>query len=135
MTDFTPSAIMAAGYKRIKSIQDRHGINSPEVLSACERWGGILDDVNYPDSSCRWCGEAVTHTWEGPLIEGPDNYYIHTDTQKRPCWESAPAVATPTDWKKVKESITPARPMTDVEIMQAKTRISPINKNVRKLTN
>lgn len=87
MTEFSAETIMAAGYKRIKSIADRHGINSPEVLSACERWGGILDDVNFPDSTCRWCGHAVTH-------KDAENYY-HVDTRAAYCWEGAPAVATP----------------------------------------
>lgn len=59
MNSFTPAAIMEMGYQRIKSIADRHGINSPETLAACERWGGILDDVNYPDSTCSHCGHPV----------------------------------------------------------------------------
>lgn len=70
--DFTPSQVMAMGYKRIKSIQDRHGINSPEVLSACERWGGILDDINFPDTTCRNCGHPVTYI---PTTQ----FYVHSD--------------------------------------------------------
>lgn len=84
---------MAMGYKRIKSIADRHGIASPETLAACERWGGILDDVNYPDTTCRWCGKAVTHTWEAQLDNGPA--YIHTENNQYKCWDDAPAVAAP----------------------------------------
>lgn len=53
--------VMAAGLKRISSLVDQHGITSPEVFSACERWGSILDDVNHPDSTCRWCGQPVAH--------------------------------------------------------------------------
>jgi len=94
MTEFPPldaATIMAAGYKRIKAIQDRHGINSPEVLAACERWGGILDDINYPDSTCRWCGHAVTHAWENDS----SGVWYHVDSHSKHCRSVAAAVATP----------------------------------------
>lgn len=85
--------IMSAGLKRISAIAAKHGINSPETLAACERWGGILDDINYPDSSCRWCGHAVSY------MSGFE-HYVHTnksgpDFARRYCWYNAPAVATP----------------------------------------
>lgn len=90
--NFTPAAIMEMGYQRIKSIADRHGINSPETLAACERWGGILDDVNYPDSTCRWCGHPVTHDHSAQM-------YVHVgsngETMGAHCRTVAAAVATP----------------------------------------
>lgn len=95
--DLTAPMIMSMGYKRIKSIADRHGINSPEVLSACERWGGILDDVNYPDSTCRWCGVAVTHAWEGQ--KPGEGAWYHVDSKSKYCWPDAPAAATPVQRK------------------------------------
>lgn len=64
--------IMASGLKRISSLVEQHGITSPEVFSACERWGSILDDVNHPDSTCRWCGTPVT--WLAT-----QNVYVHRD--------------------------------------------------------
>jgi hypothetical protein len=95
MTDileFSPQAIIAMGVKRIQPLVEKYGITSPEVLSACKRWGGMLDEVNYPDSSCRWCGTAVTHAWEGQSGEGA---YYHLDTQSKYCWNDAPAIAAP----------------------------------------
>lgn len=88
--DFTPAQVMAMGYKRIKSIAERFGINSPEVLAACERWGGILDDVNYPDSSCAHCGEPV---------QAVNAVYYHTKTKSKYCHNVAAAEATPKGWK------------------------------------
>jgi hypothetical protein len=69
--------IMAAGLKRISGLVEQHGITSPEVFSACERWGSILDDVNHPDTTCKNCGHPVT--WI-PSI----NAYIHTDANLDP---------------------------------------------------
>lgn len=88
--DFTAPQVMAMGYKRIKSIADRHGINSPEVLAACERWGGILDDVNYPDSTCSHCGMPVSAV---------NNVYYHTETKSKHCKTHAGSEATPSGWK------------------------------------
>ena len=85
--ELNASAVMQAGYKRIKSIADRHGINSAETLAACERWGGILDDINYPDSTCRWCGNGVTY-------ESRLEHYVHQGTGLTKCWDNAPAEAT-----------------------------------------
>lgn len=86
--NFTPAAIMEMGYQRIKAIADRHGMSSPETLAACERWGGILDDVNYPDSTCRWCGHPVN------FVKDVRAYY-HTDTNSKHCREVAAGVAEP----------------------------------------
>jgi hypothetical protein len=44
--NLTPAMVMAAGKQRIESIAARHGVNSPETLAACERWGAVLDDVS-----------------------------------------------------------------------------------------
>lgn len=55
----TPQQIVQAGLKRISSLTDKYGITSPEVFSACERWGAILDDVNHPDGTCLHCGLPV----------------------------------------------------------------------------
>lgn len=74
LATLTPPAIMAAGLKRISSLVDQHGITSPEVFAACERWGGILDDVNHPDTTCKNCGHPVTYI---PVIER----YVHADRQ------------------------------------------------------
>lgn len=90
MTDileFSPQAIIAMGVKRITPLVAKYGITSPEVLAACKRWGGMLDEVNYPDSTCRWCGIAVSHV-------DAENYY-HVTTKAAYCWPDAPAVATP----------------------------------------
>lgn len=72
MNTLTPEAIMTAGVKRISGLVDKHGITSPEVYAACERWGSILDDVNYPDSTCINCGHPVTYI---PVIKK----YVHAD--------------------------------------------------------
>lgn len=93
LTALTPPMILASGLKRISAIADEYGITSPEVLAACERWGGILDDVNHPDSTCRWCGNAVTHMWEGQE-PGYGSWY-HIDTRSKKCWAEAPAIADP----------------------------------------
>ena len=71
LTDLTPSMIMASGLKRISALTTRYGITSPEVWDALVRWGGILDDVNHPDTTCRNCGDGVTYI---PVIES----YVHT---------------------------------------------------------
>jgi hypothetical protein len=42
----TPQMVMEAGRRRIEAIAARHGVNSPETLAACERWGAVLDDVS-----------------------------------------------------------------------------------------
>lgn len=88
--------IMSAGLKRISAIAAKHGINSPETLAACQRWGGILDDINHPDSTCRWCGHAVVHTWENETF----GLYYHATSKSKYCWNDAPAVATPIKVKK-----------------------------------
>jgi len=102
LTSLTPSAIMASGLKRISALADQHGITSPEVLDACTRWGSILDDVNFPDSTCRWCGNGVTHVWEGQ--KPGEGAWYHVDTNSKHCRTHAGAEATPTvaDWGKVK---------------------------------
>jgi hypothetical protein len=94
MTDFTATAVMAAGLKRISSIAERHGINSQETLDACIRWGGILDDVNYPDTTCRHCGEAVTHAWESDA-PGNGSAWYHVGSKSKYCKTHAGATATP----------------------------------------
>lgn len=94
MNDFTATQVMAAGLKRISSIAERHGINSQETLDACIRWGGILDDVNYPDTTCRNCGEAVTHVWDGDSYDDPGSW-IHVESQAQHCKTHAGAQATP----------------------------------------
>ena len=97
LTDLTPSMIMASGLKRISALTTRHGITSPEVWDALVRWGGILDDVNHPDTSCRNCGEGVTYI---PVIES----YVHTkreyekgkSTSAKWCLAKAGSEAMPT---------------------------------------
>jgi len=86
----TIEAVMAAGVKRISGLVDKHGITSPEVLAACERWGGIIDDLNYPDSTCRWCGQPVAHNHNM-------NWWYHVDDKggTRACLTHAGAEATP----------------------------------------
>ena len=42
----TPELVMAAGKDRIERIAAKYGVNSPETLAACERWGAVLDDVS-----------------------------------------------------------------------------------------
>jgi hypothetical protein len=71
----TPASIMQMGLERISKLVDIHGITSPEVYAACVRWGGILDDVNYPDTTCLHCGEPVV--WNGAR-------YIHDNRPKGP---------------------------------------------------
>jgi len=93
MFEFSPRAIISMGLKRITPLVVKYGITSPEVFAACERWGGMLDEVNYPDSTCRWCGVAVSHTWEHELDGGPQ--WIHNETNEYKCWADAPAVASP----------------------------------------
>lgn len=88
LTTLTPSMIMASGLKRISAIADEHGITSPEVLDACERWGSILDDVNHPDGTCRHCGEAVTFVSDMQV-------YYHVATKSKHCKTHAGAEATP----------------------------------------
>lgn len=95
MNDLTASAVMAAGLKRISSIAERHGVNSQETLDACVRWGGILDDVNYPDTTCRHCGEAVTHAWETALPDPGPGVWYHVDSKSKYCKTHAGATATP----------------------------------------
>jgi DNA polymerase I-like protein with 3'-5' exonuclease and polymerase domains len=53
----------------------------------------MLDEVNYPDSTCRWCGDGLTHAWESQLDNGQAWY--HKSTQSKYCWEGAPAVGAP----------------------------------------
>lgn len=108
--------IMSAGLKRISAIAAKHGINSPETLAACERWGGILDDINYPDSTCRWCGHAVNY-------HSGLEAYVHTnssrvpDFAKRFCWDEAPAVATPLKKPKPLDQVH-----TEAELAQVKAK-------------
>lgn len=125
MTDlyeFSPQAIIAMGIKRIQPLVDKHGITSSEVLAACKRWGGMLDEVNYPDSTCRWCGVAVSHV-------GADNYY-HVPTKAAHCWDGAPAVANPTDWKKYTPG--PATPVqttpSGVAFISTQAKKNPLQK-------
>lgn len=90
LTDLTPSMIMASGLKRISGLVDQHGITSPQVWDACVRWGGILDDVNHPDTTCRYCGEAVTYLSEMQT-------YYHVVTKSKHCTTHAGRVAVPRD--------------------------------------
>lgn len=87
--NLTTEAIMAAGVKRISGLVEKHGITSPEVFSACERWGSILDDVNYPDSTCRWCGVKVKHN------HAMGWWYHDDEDSTRACKTHAAAEATP----------------------------------------
>jgi len=98
-------AIMAMGLKRISGLVEQHGITSPEVFSACERWGSILDDVNHPDSTCRWCGQPVAHNHAM-------NWWYHVDDKggTKACKTHAGAEATP---------------LQPYELEQAKARIKP----------
>lgn len=112
MTELTAEAVMAAGYKRIKSIQDRYGINSQEVLDACIRWGGILDDINYPDTTCKNCGDPVT--W----VAG-QSHYFHTIDYSLHCRKAAAATAKPIDKAKAYAKLYGAR---DVELNQAEQK-------------
>lgn len=94
LTDLTPSMIMASGLKRISALTAQHGITSPEVWDACVRWGGILDDVNHPDTTCRNCGHPVTYI-------AAFEKYVHSDrpddgaTASLHCITHAGATATP----------------------------------------
>lgn len=98
--NLTTEAIMAAGVKRISGLVEKHGITSPEVFSACERWGSILDDVNYPDSTCRWCGVKVKHNHAM-------GYWYHDDEDStRACKTHAAAEAEPVKPFELKGSVT-----------------------------
>lgn len=105
--------IMAAGLKRISSIAAKHGINSPEVLAACERWGGILDDINHPDTTCRNCGHPVTYI---PSIERyihADRYWDPTDKKKQSatwCVTHAGATAKPLDQVHTEKELAKVKP-------------------------
>lgn len=117
MTELSAQAVMAAGYKRIKSIQDRYGINSQEVLDACIRWGGILDDINFPDTTCRNCGDPVSYSAK---VER----YVHTlEDINSPsavhCKRRAAGQAQAIDKAKVYAKLYGAR---DVELNQAEQR-------------
>lgn len=93
--------VMAAGLKRISALVDRHGITSPEVFAACERWGGILDDVNHPDTTCRNCGQPVAHNHNM-------NWWYHVDDKggTRECLTHAAAEATPVKPFELKGTVT-----------------------------
>lgn len=89
LTSLTPSAIMASGLKRISALTDQHGITSPEVLDACTRWGSILDDVNHPDGTCRYCAEPVT-------FDSNSQSYVHKGNMGPNCIKRAGTEADPT---------------------------------------
>lgn len=86
MVTISAQQVMESGLERISSIAERYGVNSPETLAACERWGAILDDVNHPDGSCKHCGEAVT-------FDSPKQMYIHRESGNEHCRTVAAAVA------------------------------------------
>jgi hypothetical protein len=109
--DFTPAQVMAMGYKRIKSIADRFGINSPETLAACERWGGILDDVNYPDSTCSRCGMAVS------AVNG---VYYHTETKSKHCKTHAGSEAEPIDKVQAAKRLNPLQRSATTNLYKGK---------------
>ena len=82
-----PAQIIAAGVERISKLTDQYGITSPEVFSACERWGSILDDVNHPDTTCKNCGDPVTYVADNA-------FYVHRGYDRH-CRRVAASVATP----------------------------------------
>lgn len=117
LTDLTPSMIMASGLKRISALVTQHGITSPQVWDAVVRWGGILDDVNHPDTTCRNCGHPVTYI-------AAFEKYVHSDrrddgaTASRHCVTHAGAEAAPKPLDQV---------YTEAELKQAKVRIVKAN--------
>lgn len=112
MTELTPSMVMASGRKRISALVDQHGITSPQVWDAIVRWGGILDDVNHPDTTCRNCGEAVTYN---SMILN----YVHVrDRDKNP---------TDIPFPSARWCLTKAGAEAAPEVEQAKVRIVKAN--------
>jgi hypothetical protein len=86
---FTPELVEQAAMKRIRPLIASHGIASPQVLAAVERWGGILDEAMHPDGKCLHCGWDVS--WDPS-----NNRYFHArqDYSAIHCRTHAGAVAT-----------------------------------------